>query len=80
MFKLKENTPINILTKQLIKTKSGSYISRFKKATNEQIRILAIEENYDIRVRYKFFRETKILEKIFKQIVDKGLTPCLYPT
>jgi len=66
MFELKENTPINILVKQLIKTKNGSYISRFKKATSGQIRILAIEENYDISVRYKFFRETKILEKIFE--------------
>jgi len=58
-----EITPISITTKQLVKTKNNKFVSRFEKATSENIKILAIEENYEVVAKYKFFRETKILEK-----------------
>jgi len=63
MFKLKENTPITIATRQLIKTRNGSFIPRFKKATSDNIKILAIEENNELILRYKFPKEHPVSVK-----------------
>ena len=63
IFKLKEDTPVSITTKQIIETKKGYYVPRFKKATGKHIKILAVEENNELRLRYKFPKDHSVLVK-----------------
>ena len=63
IFKLKENTPVSITTRQLIKTKKGHFAPRFKEATGKHIKILAIEDNNELRLRYKFPKDHPVSVK-----------------
>jgi len=63
MFKLKENTPVSIITRQLIRTKKGHFIPRFRKATSKHIKILALEEDNELRLRYKFPKDHPVSVK-----------------
>jgi len=63
VFMTGENTSMSILTRQLIKTKKRYFIPRFKKATSKHIKILAIEENNELKLRYKFPKDHPVSVK-----------------